>query len=177
MQARAWGFTLVEVIVALAIASMLIAMGVPAFHDWLESYRLANHTQHVAQTMTRARTEAVRRGDRVNICASVDRAVCVEGASWAGGFGVFVDTNRNGQVDPGELVLGSDGPAPSGTVVSANRPLEQYVSYTDSGHARMLSGALQMGTFTLCRRGQRAMRVVLAHSGRVRMERTADRCP
>jgi hypothetical protein len=40
----------------------------------------------------------------------------------------------------------------------------------------MLNGALQMGTFTLCRSGQRALRVVLANSGRVRTERTSILC-
>jgi uncharacterized protein YjhX (UPF0386 family) len=41
----------------------------------------------------------------------------------------------------------------------------------------MLNGALQMGTFTVCRSGQRALHVVLANSGRVRTERTDIPCP
>ena len=49
------------------------------------------------------------------------------------------------------------------------------MSYTSLGHARMLNGALQMGTFTVCRSGQRALHVVLANSGRVRTERTGRR--
>lgn len=170
------GFTLIEIFVALVIASLLVSFGVPAFYDWIDSYQLANHAQHVAQSLMQARTEAVRRGDRVNLCASTDRVRCVEGGGWSSGFVVFVDANRNGQVDPGEIVLGADGPAPSGITMSANKPLQEYVSYTDLGRARLLNGGLQMGTFTLCRRGQRAMHVVLANSGRVRVERTADRC-
>ena len=51
------------------------------------------------------------------------------------------------------------------------------MSYTSLGSARMLTGALQMGTFTLCRHGQREMHVVLANSGRVRTERTSTVCP
>jgi hypothetical protein len=45
------------------------------------------------------------------------------------------------------------------------------------GHARMLNGALQMGTFTVCRHGRKAIDVVLAHSGRVRIARTSAICP
>ena len=41
----------------------------------------------------------------------------------------------------------------------------------------MLNGALQMGTLTVCRSGQKALHVVLANSGRVRVEKTGDRCP
>jgi len=51
------------------------------------------------------------------------------------------------------------------------------VSYTPLGRARMLNGALQMGTFTLCRSGQNALEIVLANSGRVRVVKTGDRCP
>lgn len=174
---RPHGVTLIELALAIAIGGLLLALGVPAFHDWLASYALANQARHLAETLTRARTEAVRRGYRVNVCKSTDGRQCAEGGSWAGGFIVFVDANRDGRVDPGEAVLGMHGPAPPGVSVSANRPLAAYVSYTSLGTARMLNGALQMGTFTLCRRDQRALQVVLAGSGRVRVEPTTTRCP
>ena len=67
-------------------------------------------------------------------------------------------------------------PAPPGISVSGNRPVDDYVSYTGLGEARMLNGALQMGTFTVCSPGQRALHVVLANTGRVRIEQTSERC-
>ena len=170
-------FTLVELVVALAIAGMLISLAVPAFHDWIGAYQLANHAKHVAESMTRARTEAVRRGHRVNLCKSRDLSHCVDQGNWDQGFVVFVDINRNGQADADEPVLGFEGPAPHGITLQANRPLAEYVSYTDLGQARLLNGALQMGTFTVCRSGQLALHVVLANSGRVRIEKTGNRCP
>ena len=70
---------------------------------------------------------------------------------------MHVDENRNGRVDDNEAVLELAAPAPEDVTISANRPIEDYVSYTSLGHARMLNGALQMGTFTVCRRGQNAL--------------------
>ena len=67
--------------------------------------------------------------------------------------------------------------AAEGIEVRANRPVADYVSFTGLGHARLLNGGLQMGTFTLCRRGAPARRVVLANSGRVRVEKSRDACP
>jgi type IV fimbrial biogenesis protein FimT len=170
------GFTLIEMAAALAIAGLLAVMAAPAFHEWLGAYELANYAKHLAETMTRARTEAVRRGHRVNLCKSLDRERCADQGNWSAGFLVFVDINRDGKIDDGEPVLEIEGSAPRGITVSANRPVDDYVSYTNLGQARMLNGALQMGTFIICRRGQRALHVVLANTGRVRLEKASDRC-
>ena len=177
MLAAARAFTLVEMLVALAIATLLAAAAGPAFQEWLGANELANHANHLAETMTRARTDAIRSGHRVSLCKSGDQRQCADAGGWEGGFVVFVDVNQDGRIDDGEPVLGIDGHAPRGITITANRPLDDYVSYTSMGHSRMLNGALQMGTFTVCRRGQRAMHVVLAGSGRVRTERTSIVCP
>jgi type IV fimbrial biogenesis protein FimT len=170
-------FTLVELLVALAIAGFLALLAVPAFQDWLAAYQLANHAKHLAETMTRARTEAIRRGHRVSLCKSPGHMQCVDQGGWDRGFVVFVDANHDGVIDAGDSVLEIAGAAPRGITVSANRPVDDYVSYTSLGQARLLNGALQMGTFTVCRAGQRALHVVLANSGRVRIETTSERCP
>ena len=58
-----------------------------------------------------------------------------------------------------------------------NGPVDDYVSFTPLGEPRRLSGALQMGTFSVCRPGQDEVQVVLAATGRVRTVRTRTRCP
>ena len=170
-------FTIVELLVALGLAAVLAAVAVPTFHDWLGAYQVANYARHLAESMTRARTEAIRRSHRVSLCKSPDLRQCADQGSWESGFVLYVDVNHDGRIDAGETVLGIEGRAPSGITIAANRPLDDYVSYTSVGHARMLNGALQMGTLTVCKSGQRAVHVVLANSGRVRTERTAVTCP
>ena len=173
---RCAAFTLIEFAVALAIAGLLAVMAFPAFYEWIGAYELANVAKHLAETMTRARTEAVRRGHRVNLCKSIDGQQCADHGNWEVGLVMFVDANHNGRIDVDEKILEVEGPAPRGISVSGNRPVDDYVSYMELGHARMLNGALQMGTFVVCRRGQRALHVVLANTGRVRIERTSDIC-
>jgi type IV fimbrial biogenesis protein FimT len=90
---------------------------------------------------------------------------------------MYVDENHDGQVDDDELVLHREGPAPDAISVSGNHPVADYVSYTSLGHARLLNGGLQMGTFVVCKSGQNAIKVVLANSGRARIEKTQQRCP
>ena len=93
------------------------------------------------------------------------------------GWILFIDSNGDGQVNPGERVLWASDTVAPGITLAANAPLKHYVSYTSLGHARLLDGALQMGTFTVCRRGRNAVEVVLAHSGRVRIAKTKAVCP
>jgi len=175
--ARVRAFTLAELAVAIAITGLLAGIAWPTFGEWLGAYQQANHARHIAETMTRARTEAARRGHRVNLCKSQDGHQCGAASGWNAGFLLFVDSDGDGQVGDGEPVLAIDGPAAPGITVQPNAPLDEYVSYTSLGRAKMLNGALQMGRFAVCRSRQRELHVVLASSGRVRVERSGVSCP
>jgi hypothetical protein len=73
-----------------------------------------------------------------------------------------------GQVDDDTVVLRREGVAGDGITMHGKRPVEDYASYTSLGQARLLSGALQMGTLVSGKPGQNALEVVLANSGRAR---------
>jgi type IV fimbrial biogenesis protein FimT len=171
------GFSLVELLIALAIFGLLIGLGVPSYGHWIASRQLANHAEYLAETLNVARSEAVKRGMRVNLCKSRDRKQCDDQATWDAGWVMFADESRDGQIEATEDLIRREGPPGDGITISANAPLKNYVSYTSFGYARMLNGALQMGTFVVCKPGQKALHVVLANSGRVRIVRTAQTCP
>ena len=170
------GWSLVEITIALAVAALLLVLGVPAYKDWIASQQLLHHAQLLAQTLTLARTEAVKHGYRVSVCKSADGRQCADVGRWDMGFLMHTDDNADGTVDADEALLLAEGPAPNDITIDANRPLDDYVSFTSLGHARMLNGALQMGTFTVCKPGRDALLVVLANSGRVRIDRSRQRC-
>jgi type IV fimbrial biogenesis protein FimT len=171
------GFSLIELMIALAIFGLLLGLGIPSYGWWIGSRQLANHAEYLTETLNLARSEAIKRGMRVNLCKSRDRKQCDHAASWDAGWIMFADENRDGSIEASENVIRSEGPARDRITISANRPLADYVSYTSFGYARMLSGALQMGTFVVCKPGQDAIQVVLANSGRARIVRTTQPCP
>jgi len=170
------GFSLVEAMVALAVATALMLMAVPSYRWWIAEQQLMNHARVLALSMQVARSEAIKRGHRVNLCKSADGKHCADTGGWGQGFLMHEDPLLTGEVDGLDQVLRVE-PPPQGISVAANRPLADYVSFTSMGQARMLSGALQMGTFTVCRKGIRAAEVVLVSSGRVRIDRTKTICP
>jgi type IV fimbrial biogenesis protein FimT len=170
------GVTLLELLIALTIGALLVMLALPAYGDWIADYRLMNHARALAGSMYVARSEAIKRGYRVDLCKSADLVQC-GGTGWNPGWIMYVDQNLDGRVDPGEPVLRREPGSRDGVTVAANTPLRDYVSYTDLGVARMMNGALQMGTFALCLSGRREVEVVLAHSGRVRIQKTPTICP
>jgi type IV fimbrial biogenesis protein FimT len=170
------GFTLAELLVGLALAALLLTMAVPGYRAWIADEELMNHARLLAGSMRLARSEAIKRGHRVNLCKSADGLQCADTGRWDQGFILHGDFDRTGEVAGTDTIIRFE-PAPKDIRVSANRPLQDYVSYTSFGHARMLSGALQMGTFTVCKPGRRAVEVVLVATGRVRIDRTKAVCP
>lgn len=170
------GRTLLELLVALAIAGLLVGFAVPPYRDWLAAQRMLDEARRLIDSLHLARAEAIKSGYRVNVCKSRDRRHCTSAGGWESGYIVYADTSRDGSVDPDEPLVRAEGPAERGISIHANHPLDSYVSFTSFGQARLLNGALQMGTFTLCRDGQRAFQVVIANSGRVRIDKAAGIC-
>lgn len=172
------GFSLVELLIAVVIVGLLVLAAGPSYRNWIAAQELANHAHFLAGTLNQARSEAIKTGYRVNLCKSSDRQQCADdGSGWELGWILYVDENQDGEISAGEKVIRIEGPPGHGITVRGNRPVSDYVSYTSLGHARMLSGALQMGTFVVCKPGQDAIEVVLANSGRARVQPTAQRCP
>ena len=170
------GFTLIEALVGLTILAFVAGLGVPAFGSYLRSYRLHREAQLLQWALQLARSEAIKRNSRVNVCKSFDHAHCALSGGFEAGWLVYPDPGLSGQPDADDPPLRIEGAAPEGLTIRGNRPVANLVSYTADGHPRLLNGGLQMGTYTLCSPGSRAVHVVLANSGRIRIEDTADPC-
>ena len=163
------GFTLLELIAVIAVASILLGLGVPALGQFQASERGLARMNALATSLALTRSEAIKRNRQAVICKSPDGEYCQrKGASWHDGWIVFVDRDRDRRRGDDEPIIQHQGPgSASQTLTYAAFGSKHYVTYRPSGFTRT------NGTFTLCdkRYPDSARALILMKTGRVRSSR------
>lgn len=118
---REYGFSLTELVVTLAVALILMAIGLPSFLRAYHSYLLTNSASQMADILRLSRYEAIRLNKQVNCQVQPYASDPTMTIVWA-------DSNGNGVQDPGEkmILLGTSGNLVNPGSVST--PLSQAVS-------------------------------------------------
>jgi len=81
------GFTLIELMVTIAIAAILLAVAIPSFITTIASNRLTANANELVTALNLARSEAVKRGQEVVVRKTL--------TNWEDGWQVFVDIDRD----------------------------------------------------------------------------------
>lgn len=125
------GFTLIELMVVLALVAVFALIGIPSYRSITTTNRMATEMNAFVGDLQFARSEAIKRGQFVTICASSTGAACLGAntTNWTPGWIVFADANNNDVVDAGESVIriqaalqGGDGLASNlGGAITFNR--------------------------------------------------------
>ena len=130
VRTREDGFTLVELLVTLALLVVVLTVAVPSFVNFVKNNRLTAATNNLVTSLTYARAEAIRRGKAVTVCASRTGTSC-DGTDWDDGWIVFVDQGTPGAVDSGDEVLRVEGKVGPGVDISLGGMT--YVRYLPTG--------------------------------------------
>jgi type IV fimbrial biogenesis protein FimT len=144
------GFTLVEVLVVLAIASLLVTLAIPGMSRFVHSARLTDASNALLSSLQLARSEAMKRKDRVTVCKSADGLTCSTSGGWEQGWIVFHDANHDGDRSADERIIERGQPRAGSLRITGNSQVARYVSFLAWGGTRQLSGSIQAGTVTLC---------------------------
>jgi type IV fimbrial biogenesis protein FimT len=94
------GFSLVELVVTMAVAAILLAIATPSLAQFFRTNRVASATNELVLSLQLARAEAARRGRDVSLCRSTDGSTCASGTGWSAGWIVFQDANTTGAGAP-----------------------------------------------------------------------------
>ncbi len=96
---QAKGFTLVELLVSIVVATILVTVGLPSFASLFESTRLSTESNNLIMSMHLARSEAVKRGFEVSVTPE-DSSV-----GWSSGFKVGYDDTLDNDLDDANATI------------------------------------------------------------------------
>lgn len=91
---RQRGFSLIELMVVVAITAILLTIGLPSFQSSLRSNRVATSTNELLASFSLARSEAIRSPGGAAICSSTNGTAC--GGDWNDGWMVWIDIDGDG---------------------------------------------------------------------------------
>jgi len=175
------GFSLIELLFAVALAATLAAISIPVSTTTLDEFRGRAAARHVAQQVARLRSEAIKRS------AFVGLRFVASGSDYS--YAAYADGNDNG-VRAADIVSGADAPLNTPEMLTWNFPGvhfgiapglpdadNQVVTSQDGvriGSARILSlnpnGSATSGTlYILSARGAQFAVRVLGATGRTRV--------
>ena len=163
MRKSGTGFSLYELLVTLAVAAVVLAVGVPSL-----GVLVARNRQHVEinalfHAIHAARKESITKRRVVSLCPSSDGATCRPGRDWSDGWILFVNDDRDSppSIDAGEAVLQRHASDKS-IRLSANRR-----GFTLRGTRLRATN----GTIVACDVGDRvaAKALVISYTGRPRV--------
>jgi len=140
MKRRSAGFTLVELMVAITIAAILIAIAAPNFTDTVRANRVQSQLSDLRGDLNFARSDAVSRGRYVTLCPSNDNYQSCSG-NWGDGWFIFIESDKKvnvGTYESGDTIVRKH-PGLSGNTLrvvdnSAPAVAQSHITFFNSGH-------------------------------------------
>ncbi|HRW65200.1 MAG TPA: GspH/FimT family pseudopilin [Candidatus Competibacter sp.] len=173
---RKSGFTLIELIITVALVAIVMTIGIPSFRTAILNNSRTAQVNEFVGVLSLARSEAAKRGFRVTVCRRLNDTTCATDTTsiWENGWIVFIDQNRDNIIDAGEEVLKIYSPIPNDFTLRGN-VFSKSIAYLPNGVGS------EAGTFRLCdsRGVDQARFVVISMTGRVRVreKESGDTCP
>jgi type IV fimbrial biogenesis protein FimT len=163
MKRRQTGLTLVELMVTLAAAIILLAVGLPFFGGMVANNRAVTEANGLLTSFRLARSEAVKRASYVAV------APTSVAAGWEGGWTVYVESDRPGQGDYGTRE-GDETALRTWPEVNATFTAPTFVAFEPSGEASADTAPANIALNASGDSGARSHCLQIGLSGLIRME-------
>lgn len=163
---RVGGFTLLDLVIAIAILGVLMGIVIPTLKDAVARTQAASARSAITTTLFDALRHATVLGREIVVCPA-SASQCAGGTDWSPGWIAFIDGDGNRLRSPDEQIVREQEKLPAGVRLhgTIGRPRIVYQPNGGNGGSNI--------TFTLCdRRGPKhALALILSNGGRLRSAR------
>lgn len=156
---RECGLTLIELIVTLAVLTIMLTWAVPGYQQFTARNQVAVEVMRLKTALALARNTAITRRSTITVCPSPDGVKCTNG-DWTAPL-VVVDGDASGGSLAGDEILRQLGESSvvSVTYRADNRPVRYKQMGRSTGHN---------GTFDICGQYDTGAQVIVSNFGRTR---------
>lgn len=160
---RSSGFTLLELMVTVAVAGVLMTVAIPAWQSTVQRNTMTSIINDLVGDINFARSEAITRGADVSICASSNQSDCSGKENWVEGWIVSAPT-----APPGNNLLRAHGPIAMPQISITKNTIGDKVTFGGSGFADKGAGTITLSTAEADTNEMTC--IVISLAGRVRTE-------
>jgi type IV fimbrial biogenesis protein FimT len=160
------GFSLIELVVVLAIISIVATSAIPSLFSMVEKNQSANAINKIRSAISLTRINAIKSASIATLCPTDNNISC--GKDWSKGMMIFVDYNGDKLINNNDkLVRVFDKFSHTSAITwkaFQNKPYLQYVATGFSNN--------QNGTFTYCSKTKNlefAEMLIINRAGRARL--------
>lgn len=163
------GFTLLELLVTLAVVTILTAVAVPSMASMMRQSRLTAAHNELLSSLYLLRSEAAKRNRVVKMCrvSGTEVADCdtASGNGWDAGWAIWVDADDNDRIGTDETLISIRQGFGRGVQLNGNGVLANRLAYRSTG----APVGFNNGTFTVCVEGSAVKKqIIISAVGRVR---------
>lgn len=145
------GFTLIELMVTIAVAAIILAFAIPSFESFVNANRLTSAANEMVASMQVARMEALRNNHRAVVCFTGNPEAATPSCVTSGvkGWITFLDPDNSGTFTANDTLLRTSALPTRVTASSSTTPASKVIFRSD-GLAHDGTGALLKGAFAFC---------------------------
>lgn len=154
---KSTGFTLIELMVTIAVLAIIAGIGIPSMSGFIEQNKVNSIKEQLASAINLARSEAIQKNEYVVICGiKKNEKQCKTGGNkkWHFGWLVFVDKNNNSLLDTDETIINQKKIEDQNTKIQLATAMKA-ISYHTNGMAWSKKGAnsilLSKNTISICK--------------------------
>lgn len=137
------GFTLIEMLIAIVVLTVILALGVPSFMEFIKNNRVTAQANSLVLAIQMARSEAVKRVSATVVCsANADYSGCANSTTWTSGWLVFTDLDQDADLTEAEACTTEDDFDTRDCILRIREALDKSTLIADKTYLQFLPNGL-----------------------------------